>query len=57
MEPMASILDKLKAFAKSGEDFFAGLTRRENRARRNPVTSCMMGLYNSSHGIIFRLKS
>ncbi|KAJ8439805.1 hypothetical protein Cgig2_029065 [Carnegiea gigantea] len=37
MEPMASILDKLKAFAKSGEDFFAGLTRRENRARRNPI--------------------
>jgi len=37
MEPMASILDKLKAFAKSGEDFFAGLTRRESRARRNPV--------------------
>lgn len=37
MEPMASILDKLKAFAKSSEDFFAGLTRRENRARRNPI--------------------
>lgn len=38
MEPVGSIGDALKAFAKSGEDFFAGLTRRrENRARRKPI--------------------
>lgn len=38
MEPTASIVDNLKAFAKCGEDFFTGFTRRrENRARRNPI--------------------
>ncbi|GAB4832953.1 hypothetical protein Ancab_006973 [Ancistrocladus abbreviatus] len=38
MEPVALVVDKLKAFLKSGEDFVTGLIRRgENSARHNPI--------------------
>lgn len=38
MEPVASVVDKLKGFGKSSQDFFAGLIQRnENSARRNPI--------------------
>jgi hypothetical protein len=38
MEPVALAVDKLKAFAKSSQDFVDGLIhRRDDSARRNPV--------------------
>ncbi|KAJ6306294.1 hypothetical protein OIU78_021583 [Salix suchowensis] len=38
MEPAASIVDKIKGVAKSGQDFVDGLLlRRKNSSRRNPI--------------------
>lgn len=38
MEPVASVVDKIKGVAKSGQDFVDGLLRRrENSSRRNPI--------------------
>ncbi|XP_010692510.2 uncharacterized protein LOC104905619 isoform X1 [Beta vulgaris subsp. vulgaris] len=38
MDPVASIIDKLKSFAKSGEDFVTGFSRRrQNKFRQSPI--------------------
>lgn len=38
MEPIASIVDKLKSFAKSGESFFTNFPRRRQKySRQNPI--------------------
>ncbi|KAF9683169.1 hypothetical protein SADUNF_Sadunf05G0184500 [Salix dunnii] len=38
MEPVASVVDKIKGVAKSGQDFVDGLLlRRKNSSRRNPI--------------------
>jgi hypothetical protein len=45
MEPVASVVDKIKGVAKSGQDFVDGLLRRrENSSRRNPVLANFFSL-------------
>ncbi|XP_054778510.1 uncharacterized protein LOC129286590 isoform X1 [Prosopis cineraria] len=37
MDPLGSVIDKLKGFTKSSHEFFTGLIRGRNSASRNPI--------------------
>ncbi|XP_057533282.1 uncharacterized protein LOC130811122 isoform X1 [Amaranthus tricolor] len=53
MEPVASIVDKLNSFVKSGEDFFA--RRRQKMSRQNPI-EIMKRLHREAFADLMKLR-